>query len=359
METSEIHNLIALPETTSEIRFLLQEFVKEFESQNSKAWNKEVKETNKKYHCHELLKKGIGEISQSYYRKEDELTGEELVCLYNYYYFPILFESSFLIYKELWDNTFANAFISNNSLIFADIGSGTLPVSLAYSEVFKKNKSEHSVWNEEHITEFPMISFYFTEYSGYLNEYGRELISNYCGRCLDFEWEIDSSSRIYPPLFNIIFPRNHPLCLDNFTFGYNRQSIKNELDNVTYKYNENTHHIEGNSSVWFSAPIFIDSFHANKSFIVNLNYLRSESVFNFEKKINEINELLLIYRTHNIAIIFQNNGNVELQNKWDIFKSGIAINSIKTGVVRLSCNENIEISYEVLVRSKYERYNYD
>ena len=358
MGTSEIHNLIALPETTSEIRFLLQEFVKEFESQNSIAWNKEVKATNKKYHCHELLKKGVGEISQSYNKKSDELSGEELVCLFNYYYFPILFESSFLIYKEIWDNTFANTFLSNNALIFADIGSGTLPVSLAFSEVFKKNKSEDSAWKEEHITEFPMISYYFSEDSSYLNAYGRELISNYCGRCTDMEDEINLASRIFPPLFNVIFPRSHPMCLDNFTFGYNRQSLKIELDEVIYKYNDNTRQIEGNSFVWFSAPIFIDSFYSNKCFILNLNYLRSESVFNYEKKIKEIKELLLIYKTHNIAIIFQNNGNSELHNKWEDFKAGIEINSIKTGDFRLSCNENIKISYEVLFRSKYERYNY-
>jgi hypothetical protein len=42
METSEIHNLIALPETPSGIRELLKEFVKEFEAQNSIAWKKEV-----------------------------------------------------------------------------------------------------------------------------------------------------------------------------------------------------------------------------------------------------------------------------------------------------------------------------
>ena len=354
----EIHNLIELPETPSGIRALLEEFVKEFESQNSIAWNKEVIATDKKYHCHTILKKGMGEISQSYDKKEDELSGDELTCLYNYYYFPILFESTFLIYKEIWDNAFSNAFLNNNALIFADIGRSSLPVSLAFSEVFKFNKPHDSIWNEGHIMEFPLISYFLSENSRYLEDFSHEIISNYCLRCLESQEEIDHSSGIFPPLFNIIFPGNHPMCLDNFTFGYNRHSLKIELDEVTNKYIDVTRYIEGNSFIWFSSPVFIDSFSTNKSFLININYLRSVSAFNFEKKINEINELLLIYKTHNIAIIYQNNGNLELESKWQMFKSNIAMNSIKKGAVKLNCNKNIEISYEILFRSKFERYNY-
>jgi hypothetical protein len=104
-------------------------------------------------------------------------------------------------------------------------------------------------------------------------------------------------------------------------------------------------------------PLFelMEKFEKNKCFIINFNYIYPNRVFNSDDIYLFLSRLFVEYRQADFAIFFQNNGNQELQNEWDVLKSRIALKSIKTGFVNLSCNVKIQISYEVLFRSKFER----
>ena len=372
MERTEIHNLINSPNTPLAIKELLKKFITEFDNQNSSAWCLNVLSKDKKHHCYSLLNKGSGVISQAHNKSDKELSKDELICLYNYYYFPILFESTYLIYSELWDGTFEVAFASDNALVFMDFGSSTLPVSLAFSEVFKNNKPttfweapedlnpiKSSIWKEQNLSDFPIVSYFFRDSD--FNYYAEDFIKH-IDRSADWDMYFNiletGVSDLFPPLFNVVYPRNSSWFLDNFTFSYGRHKLNIELGDISFNYINNVKKIQENSWIYYTPEPFQELFNQNKSIILNINYFRSLSNFNFEKMIEEVNDILKENKRNNVAILFQNNGNEELQNKWDIFKSGVSMKSIKSGVINLTCNTKIQISYEVLFRSKYERYNY-
>lgn len=372
MERTEIHILIDSPSTPLAMKELLKKFIAEFDNQNSNAWCLNVLSKDKKYHCYSLLNRGLGVTSETYNKSDEELSKDELICLYNYYYFPILFESTYLIYSELWDVTFETAFASDNALIFMDFGSSTLPVSLAFSEVFKNNKPttfweapedlnpiKSSIWKEQNLSDFPIVSYFFRDSD--FNYYAEDFIKH-LDRSADWDMYFNiletGVSDLFPPLFNVVYPRNSSWFLDNFTFSYGRHKLNIELGDISFNYINNVKKVQENSWIYYTPEPFQELFNQNKSIILNINYLRSLSNFDFEKMIEEVNDILKENKRNNVAILFQNNGNEELQNKWDIFKSSVAMKSIKSGVINLTCNTKIQISYEVLFRSKYERYNY-
>ena len=99
MGNDSIFSLLKKLDTPNQIKKLLIQFIEDFDSQESNAWNREVKQTDAKYHCDILLSNGRLDISSKWNKNEHELSGNELICIFNYYYFPILFESSFFIYQ--------------------------------------------------------------------------------------------------------------------------------------------------------------------------------------------------------------------------------------------------------------------
>ena len=356
MERTEIHNLIALPETPSGIRFLLIEFVKEFESQNSIAWNKEVKATNKKYHCHELLKKGLGEICQSYNKKSDELSGEELVCLFNYYYFPILFESSFQIYSRIWDAKFEHRFISNNALIFIDLGCGSFPSSLAFSELYKQKIQNQSMWgaNSTERFEFNINSYVFIYESPYFSSYIENYFSeNFSAREYRNHWTfnispLDIFSTGVQPLTDV-FHVTDRMIFDNGLLIDSFHLLK-----IKEKYFAKAFDLLETLDSGYPFHNLVDSFNHNKSVIININYLGSVHFFDVEEITAAIKRLMSANDKFNFAIIFQNNGNLDLQIKWEELKGNLGIRSVSEGQIKLAISPLIKINYEILFRSNIE-----
>ena len=357
MGTSEIHNLIALPETTSEIRFLLQEFVKEFESQNSIAWNKKVKATNKKYHCHELLKKGLGEISQSYNKKSDELSGEELVCLFNYYYFPILFESSFEIFSRIWDSKFEHRFISNNALVFIDIGCRTFPSSLAFSQIYNQKIQNQSIWgaNSTEPFEFNINSYVFIDESPYISSYIDNYFSeHFSAREYRNHWTFNISPLdIFPTGIQPVTDVFH--VADRMIFDNGLLIDSFHLLKIKEKYFARAFDLLESIDSGFPFHNLVDSFNHNKSVIININYLGSVHFFDVEEITFAIKRLISTNDKTNFAIIFQNNGNLDLQLKWEELKENLGVRSVSEGQIKLAISPLIKINYEILFRSNIEK----
>jgi hypothetical protein len=126
---SKINANIYDNETPEAVRSLLQEFVKEFENRNSDIWIREVKNRDSKHHRETLLKRGGCDFDNPTH----ELTSDELICLYNYYYFPMHFQSSYWLYNLLFKGGLDKIFISNLAPVFIDYGCGTLSSSIAFS----------------------------------------------------------------------------------------------------------------------------------------------------------------------------------------------------------------------------------
>jgi hypothetical protein len=99
---------------------LLKSFDYDFNNQSSTNWLKEVINTDNEYHRKVLLKQGRCNFDTP----PNGLTSEELICLYNYYYFGMHFQSSFWLFNHIWNSGFAVMFIINRDPIFIAIFEG-------------------------------------------------------------------------------------------------------------------------------------------------------------------------------------------------------------------------------------------
>jgi hypothetical protein len=113
---------------------LLKSFDYDFNNQSSTNWLKEVINTDNEYHRKVLLKQGRCNFDTP----PNGLTSEELICLYNYYYFGMHFQSSFWLFNHIWNSGFAVMFIINRDPIFIDLGCGTLASSIAFSQTINQ-----------------------------------------------------------------------------------------------------------------------------------------------------------------------------------------------------------------------------
>ncbi len=157
---SFIHKFIEDKETPEPIQWLFRRFVSEFDKQDSTAWNKQVKQTTDEFHRKTLLKQGRCDFD----KPQLNLTSEELIVLYNYYYFPMHFQSSYEIYNKLFEE---HEEFENKTFFFHDYGCGTLSSSMAFGASFQKhNLSEVENQNEfkyNHIDVLSHLHFYVAE----------------------------------------------------------------------------------------------------------------------------------------------------------------------------------------------------
>ena len=79
---SFINKFIEDTDTPEPVKHLFRHFVSEFENQDSIDWNKQIKQTTSEFHRKTLLKQGRCEFD----KPPLNLTSEELIVLYNYYY---------------------------------------------------------------------------------------------------------------------------------------------------------------------------------------------------------------------------------------------------------------------------------
>ena len=130
---SYIHKFIEDKEIHEPVQSLLRRFVSEYNEQNSVAWNKHVKQNTDEYHRKTLLKQGRCDFDKPPYN----LTSAELIVLYNYYYFPMHFQSSYEIFNSIFEQ---NLDLDNKTFFFHDYGCGTLSSVMAFGASFQKNK---------------------------------------------------------------------------------------------------------------------------------------------------------------------------------------------------------------------------
>jgi hypothetical protein len=134
---SFIHKFIEDTVTPEPVKYLFSCFVYAFEKQDSINWNKHVKQTTNEYHRKTILKQGRCDFD----KPPLNLTSEELIVLYNYYYFPMHFQSSFEIYKKLFEEQVE---FQNQTFFFHDFGCGTLSCTLAFTLAMQIENSQHT-----------------------------------------------------------------------------------------------------------------------------------------------------------------------------------------------------------------------
>ena len=130
---SYIHKFIEDKEIHEPVQWLFRRFVSEYNDQNSVAWNKHVKQNTDEYHRKTLLKQGRCDFDKPPYN----LTSAELIVLYNYYYFPMHFQSSYEIYNSIFEQ---HLDLENKTVFFHDYGCGTLSSTMAFGASFQKYK---------------------------------------------------------------------------------------------------------------------------------------------------------------------------------------------------------------------------
>lgn len=139
---SSIHKFIESKETPEAVKTLFIRFVDEFEKQNSTSWNEQVTKQTPLFHRKKLLNQGQCDFDNP----PLNLTTAELIILYNYYYFPMHYQSSYDIYDNLFSE--CDAF-KNKTFFFQDYGCGTLSSTMAFSACFQKYTSREIEANNE------------------------------------------------------------------------------------------------------------------------------------------------------------------------------------------------------------------
>ena len=132
-----INDLVTDNSIPREHRKLYLYFIKLFNKQNSEVWNKKIKSTTVDYHVKVILNNG----KCNFYNPPYNLTSIELKILYNYYFFPFYFKSSYDIYCKILSDKdeFKNNFIFHDFL--CNTLANTLAFACALSSLHKKNEN--------------------------------------------------------------------------------------------------------------------------------------------------------------------------------------------------------------------------
>jgi hypothetical protein len=357
MGNDSVFRLLEKIDTPNQIKKLLIQFIEDFDSQESNAWNREVKQTDAKYHCDILLSNGRKDISSKWNKSDYELSSNELICLFNYYYFPTLFESSFSLFQKIWDSDFEHYFTKNNSLIFIDLGCSTLPSSLAFAEAFNQSKYKERIWKDrELINDYFINSYVFFDGSnnaGYISDF----IRKYTGVELD-------SENLIPKFFNHaiepIYHTHYCLCTDVFIQGtvhkYTNGCFKIEFpfSDAFEKYNSKAFELRNSMDRFFPFNKYISKYTENLSIIINITELRFSNFFDVDDLIKTVNKIFTEYSNTNLAIIYQSFSDTFNEKKWEIFKSTINIKMIIKDEFELSIDNSKKIKYEILFSSKFK-----
>lgn len=335
-----IHKFIEDDLTPEPLRWLFRRFVSEYNEQNSFAWNKHVKQNTDEYHRKILLKQGRCDFDKPPYN----LTSAELIVLYNYYYFPMHFQSSYEIYNNIFEH---HLDLENTTIFFHDYGCGTLSSAMAFGASFQKYKSrtldQSTIQVElfEHLYKYGNI-----DVSSHLNFY----IDDGHGNVSSCELgEIRNAGSIQyfnlPSLINGFCLNDISTSIKSFLQEFLKESFFTE-PNQNYFFN-----VADCTDLHFYFPNIADKFYVGnfsynpiqpfKSFcnsqhketkdlvvIINFSYvLASDSV-----EIDNINSMINEYlKTGCRLIIVNQNPNLDsLNKKWELLKDKVKfVKSIK------------------------------
>jgi hypothetical protein len=392
----KIHSHINDIETPSIVKGLLQGFVYSFENQRSEIWVREVKNKDAEYHRKVLLKQGRCDFDIP----TNGLSSEELICLYNYYYFAMHFQSSYWLFNHIWNSGFAVMFIINKNPIFIDLGCGTLASSIAFAQtisqqvninMFKENPmlfnteirinqafrlpdtrynfSEQeliAIDNREHHSVFS--SFYHLSQQG-----ATYLFADISIKILDFIYAFISEQKFITGERNLfttsgIMTKNiwkTVLIEDGHwtnNFLFDTFHIFNGLNHKEYKplyYDEIKDYIEYYKSGWKNEPnkkpkelSTIVKNNLNNPIIINCSYLFASNSINIDEVAEFVNNIVESHN-ENICLIYQNPDTEALNRNWQQFKLKVSLKSIAKGVAPIKFYGSSKVRFEVLFKSKF------
>jgi len=321
---SKIHAHINDTETPEAVRNLMQEFVKDFESRSSDVWIREVKNRDSEHHRKTLLKQGRCDFD----KPTHGLTSEELICLYNYYYFPMHFQSSYWLFEHFYNIGLAQHFINNCNPIFIDFGCGTLSSSIAFSAVRRKFEKNDIFRESNYFFDTPTSFILFDISSKLVAEINKAINYKYYGSLTD------NAIWTYYDTF------------DTTAYAY---SIKWSISNLINNKRRWLYSAENESFYYYT-----DLKHIEYSLILNFSYLFASISLNVNELIKFINEIILKHNNNNIVVFFQNPDLDELNTKWEEFKEKVPLSSIAKGVAPIKHYGNSKVRYEVLFKSKFD-----
>jgi hypothetical protein len=347
---SNIHKFIEDESTPEPIKWLFRRFVSEFDRQNSSAWYEQVKSTSSEYHRKTLLKQGRCNFDMP----KHNLTGKELIILYNYYYFPMHYQSSFEIFSTLITQYLKS---NNNTFFFHDYGCGTLSSTMAFGACLQQ-----------------VLYCYMTESElirnneiNYLRPIGHEYSYNHIDVLNHMFYIKDTDSFPYIEKHELGKIRNaggvQYFDLPNFINGYYLFDISSEIINYLDEFLQESCYAEPNQNYFFNTASctdghfyfqnIADKFYCScnqfcaepfafMSFcndqkktpsevnvIINFSYvLASDSV-----KIENIKALIVEYQKTgcNLIIVNQNPDLDILNHKWEVLKKGLQFKPVVKG----------------------------
>lgn len=343
---SKIHAHINDSETPEAVRNLMQDFVKDFDNHNSDAWISEVKKRDSEHHRKTLLKQGRCDFDNPTHG----LTPEELICLYNYYYFPIHFQSSYWLFNQIWNKGFEELFITNYNPIFIDFGCGTLSSSVAFMSII-----EHNIQRE--------ITQEFSWQKNKLNEF------SYPIELPQYFMTQDVAKMFYEDIGTNALIDTSILELNLQTYIFIDTS-HNLLDFARALMSSNRKDIfevsDGHFVGWIQLPkynyiqsennlfAFEKHTHSTNSIVINFSYVFASESLITTKIVDYVVKLIITNPKTNICVFFQNPDLDQLNTKWEEFKEKVPLKSIIKDVVPIKHYDNSKVRYEVLFKSKFD-----
>ena len=331
--------------TPEAVKNLMQEFVNNFENHNSDAWIREVKKRSSEHHCKILLKEGRCDFDNP----SHGLTSEELICLYNYYYFPMHFQSSYWLFDEMWNKGFEELFITNYNPIFIDFGCGTLASSIAFMFIIENNLKkdiqllglQKNKFNEfSYPIELPPYFMTTDIAQMFYKDIGTKAL-------IDTSiLELNSQTYVFIDTSNNVldFARNLMSRNQKDTFEVSDGHFIGWINLTKYNYIQSEKNmLEFNKHT-----------HSNNSIIINFSYVFASESLVTAKIVDYVVKLISINPKVNICVFYQNPDLDQLNTKWEEFKEKVPFKSIAKGVKTIKHYENSKIRYEVLFKSKFD-----
>lgn len=349
------------------IKDLMQGFVYEFNDQDSEAWYDEVSETSSDYHCKELLKSGNCDFDNP---SGTALTSGELMSLYNYYYFPIEFQSSYWLYNYLFKNGAKENVINKSFPIFIDIncktGASFHAFNLLYFEI-SDNLENSKLFKRQNIELKRILNLAIDNSIRVIRKHAKDyypgssnllyLIEKYTL----FEYgfiQIDSGGDGY---WTNQLNTYTQICLNDISqtindFIENKGCLTEGKSEYPCWRDDNNEYIRSDNK---ALSYFVEKF--EYPIIINLSYIFSQFKIDLQELLNFIIKLVLKFNNSDIIIIYQGIDFKNNNDLWDYLKAGLPLMSIYNGIAPFKAIGAKKIKFEVLYKSKFDDIlrNYD
>ena len=394
---AKIHSHINDTETPSIVKGLLQGFVYAYENQKSAVWISEVKNKDAEYHRKVLLKQGRCDFD----KPTNGLSSEELICLYNYYYFAMHFQSSFWLFNHIWNSGFAVMFVINKNPIFIDIGCGTLASSIAFSQTIdrqinfnlfqEKPLLNHSAIQINKTFRLPDTRINFSDIELYLlptisSSWANSSFTQLSQQGAKYIF-IDISKKILENIYDFIAEYKTITVESNGSsstvintkylwktvFMTDGHFLDNSLFDTFHLFNGLINHREFKPLYFEKLDDYIEHFQSgwedepikkpkrvlallknlpDSPIIINCSYLFASNSINIDEVVNYVNDIVTQHQ-ENICLIYQNPDTEDLNKNWEEFKLKVLLKSIAKGVESIKFYGNSKVRFEVLFKSKF------